>query len=493
MADRSASRLTLILGAATGVPLLLSLVPFLVRGEGAAVAALLGGLVAAGGAVYAAAAFRRDIILLCEQIERALNGNAGDWEEAGTPPFASMLGHRLHGLVLRLCRADAERLASTRGRLDADDALIEVLHNPLLLIGAERHIERANAAARALFGERIVGRDFTSCLRRPDVVEAVNSVLAGGTSRSVEFVTTGPVERVFEIAMKPFREPVAGGRREDRPLMVVMTLHDITGIRRSDQMRADFIANVSHELRTPLSSLSGFIETLLGPARDDADARERFLGIMRDQAARMNRLIQDLMSLSRIEVDEHMPPLERVDLVRNVGAVVDSLELKAEARGIVIKVGTEGEVPEVVGDADQLTQVFQNLVSNAVKYTREETTVSVTVSVVDGRAVGLAGPRRSDGSEPDHRVVAVAVADKGEGIAREHLPRLTERFYRVDAARSRAMGGTGLGLAIVKHIMNRHRGRLQIESEVGLGSTFTVFLPVEGVPQPGGSFMKPSH
>jgi len=199
------------------------------------------------------------------------------------------------------------------------------------------------------------------------------------------------------------------------------------------------------------------------------------------------------MSLSRIEVDEHMPPAESVDVPASVRSVVDALRLKAEARGIVIEIAVEGDVPEIVGDSDQLTQVFQNLVSNAAKYSREETTVSVTIAVVDGRGVGLAGAPRADGGEPDHRVVSVAVADHGEGIARLHLPRLTERFYRIDAARSRAMGGTGLGLAIVKHIMNRHRGRLQIESEVGVGSVFTVFFPVEGVSPPGGTFTKPSY
>jgi len=489
MADRSASRLTLILGASIVAPLLLSIVPFVIRGSGATAVALFGGAIAVAGAVYSASVFRGDLIRLCEHIEATLNGG----EEEGASGLNSMLGHRMNGLIHRLRRTEADRLASTRSRLDVDDAIIEALHNPLLLIGPERHIERANAAARALFGERVVGRDFTSCLRRPDVVEAVNSVLAGGMSRSVELLTPGPVERVFEIAMKPFRKPIVEGRRDERPLMVVMTLHDITGIRRSDQMRADFIANASHELRTPLSSLSGFIETLMGPAREDAEARDRFLFIMREQAARMSRLIQDLMSLSRIEVDEHMPPAESVDVSASVRAVVDALGLKAEARGIAIEVEVEGDVPEIVGDSDQLTQVFQNLVSNAVKYSREETTVSVTIAVVDGRGVGLAGAPRVDGGEPDHRVVSVAVADHGEGIARLHLPRLTERFYRVDAARSRAMGGTGLGLAIVKHIMNRHRGRLQIESEVGVGSVFTVFFPVEGVSPPGGTFMKPSH
>ena len=244
-------------------------------------------------------------------------------------------------------------------------------------------------------------------------------------------------------------------------------------------MRADFIANASHELRTPLSSLLGFIETLRGPARDDLEAHERFLSIMHDQASRMARLVNDLLSLSRIELDEHMPPAGRVDVLDRLDGVIAALELKAASRGIRLKLEGPDSLPAVVGDDDQLTQVFQNLVSNAIKYTRENTDVTVSVSIADGAVVGIVGtapmPGRGGRGNP---MVAVAVRDQGEGIARTHLPRLTERFYRVDAARSRAMGGTGLGLAIVKHIVNRHRGRLTIESAVGVGSTFTVYLPV---------------
>ena len=262
--------------------------------------------------------------------------------------------------------------------------------------------------------------------------------------------------------------------------MVILTLNDITALRRSEQMRADFIANASHELRTPLSSLMGFIETLRGPARDDQEAQERFLSIMHDQASRMTRLVNDLLSLSRIELDEHMPPSDRVDVLNSLRNVIASLELKAASRRIRLTLeAPSGPTPAVIGDEDQLTQVFQNLVSNAIKYTREDTEVTVSVTLADGAAVGAPGIARLPGRKDDSRsVVAVAVRDRGDGIARTHLPRLTERFYRVDAARSRAMGGTGLGLAIVKHIVNRHRGRLSIESEVGAGSTFTVYLPV---------------
>jgi two-component system phosphate regulon sensor histidine kinase PhoR len=214
-------------------------------------------------------------------------------------------------------------------------------------------------------------------------------------------------------------------------------------------MRADFIANASHELRTPLSTLIGFLETLAGPAREDTEARARFLPIMLEQARRMARLVSDLLSLSRIELHEHTPPTGRVDLTAILHGVADALEIKAKNRGMAIRIEAD-RLPPVLGDADELAQVFQNLIDNAVKYGSRNSEVRV-----------MAGP---------------AEVDRGEGIPREHLPRLTERFYRVDSARSRELGGTGLGLAIVKHIVNRHRGHLEIESAPGEGSRFTVYL-----------------
>ncbi|MCA0304915.1 MAG: PAS domain-containing sensor histidine kinase, partial [Proteobacteria bacterium] len=226
------------------------------------------------------------------------------------------------------------------------------------------------------------------------------------------------------------------------------------------RMRADFVANASHELKTPIAGLAGFIETLRGPARDDVAARDRFLAIMAEQAERMRRLVDDLLMLSRIEQHEHARPEGAVDLVPVLKSVLDLLQLKARDREVALQLRLAPGLPRALGDADELTIVFQNLVDNAIKYTRPGTAVKI--------AAGPAGEGR----------VAVAVADEGEGIAAAHLPRLTERFYRVDAARSRQLGGTGLGLAIVKHVVNRHRGRLDIQSSPGRGSTFTVLLPV---------------
>jgi two-component system phosphate regulon sensor histidine kinase PhoR len=244
----------------------------------------------------------------------------------------------------------------------------------------------------------------------------------------------------------------------DPPARVLVAIRDISDQRRAERMRADFVANVSHELRTPLAALSGFIETLQGAARDDAEARLRFLAIMRVQAGRMARLIDDLLSLSRIEQKQHVPPEGGVDLGGVVGGVLDALTpLAAESGVILVRDFPEARI-EVRGERDELYRVFENLIGNAIKYGQAGGRVEVTA------ATGERGE------------VQVSVRDHGPGIAPEHLPRLTERFYRVDVAGSRARGGTGLGLAIVKHIVARHRGRLLIDSTAGEGATFTVVL-----------------
>jgi two-component system phosphate regulon sensor histidine kinase PhoR len=246
--------------------------------------------------------------------------------------------------------------------------------------------------------------------------------------------------------------------------MMLLLFHDLTPLHRAEQMRADFVANASHELRTPLAALSGFIDTLLGTARDDAQARARFLAIMKTQASRMARLIDDLLSLSRIELVEHMHPDTPVDLVPVVRQVVDGLQTLATDRNVEITISPPAAPTIVPGDRDELTRVFENLVENALKYGASGKRVDVGFSSVNA----------SDGT-PE---VLIAVRDYGPGIAAEHLPRLTERFYRVDVTQSRAEGGTGLGLALVKHILNRHRGKLSIESEAGKGATFTIRLPL---------------
>jgi two-component system phosphate regulon sensor histidine kinase PhoR len=271
-----------------------------------------------------------------------------------------------------------------------------------------------------------------------------------------------PAERWSEAFVNPVSvgSTASGAPRE----LVLVTLRDLTPLRQVEQMRADFIANASHELRTPLASLSGFIDTLQGSARDDAQARERFLGIMKAQAHRMARLIDDLLSLSRIELKAHLQPTTPIDLAAIVRQVADGLQTLAHDRGVEIAIAKSGSPLVVRGDRDELIRVFENLVENALKYG------------APGKRIDIA-LRREPGPKGDEEAV-VSVRDYGPGIAPEHIPRLTERFYRVDVAESRAQGGTGLGLALVKHIVARHRGRLGIDSSPGTGATFTIRLPL---------------
>ena len=246
----------------------------------------------------------------------------------------------------------------------------------------------------------------------------------------------------------------------------MIVLHDVTRSRRAEQARADFVANVSHELRSPLAALIGFIETINGPARNDPEARSRFLNIMQREADRMSRLINDLLSLSKVEINEHILPTKRVEINTVVRQVVELLTVKARDRNMSLTLRMDDLNAMVQGDPDELNQVFQNLVDNAIKYGREGTEISIAIERID--------------RVPDTNRfgVAISIEDRGDGIPSEQLPRLTERFYRVDKARSRDMGGTGLGLAIVQQIVNRHRGKLSIRSREKTGSTFTVILPV---------------
>lgn len=374
----------------------------------------------------------------------------------------SRIADQVRLTILRLARSWRGQVENAQARLAAADAIIAAVPDPLILLDERRRIVRANAAAGEFVGALLPLRDLAAALRNPAVLAAADAVLRGEAARVVEFTLTVPVERQL-------RARFAGiARASPEGAVAVLTLHDITELKRAEQMRADFIANASHELRTPLATLSGFIETLRGPARDDPEAGERFLAIMSGQAARMTRLVEDLLSLSRIELNEHVPPQGRVALAPVLDHLAQALELRAAERGMRIRLHLPFDLPEVQGDRDELTQLFQNLLDNAIKYGRAGSEIAVD-------ALTLMRPP-ANGGRAASAVVAVAVRDRGEGIAREHLPRLTERFYRVDTARSREMGGTGLGLAIVKHIVNRHRGLLEIDSTPGEGSVFTVLL-----------------
>jgi two-component system, OmpR family, phosphate regulon sensor histidine kinase PhoR len=342
------------------------------------------------------------------------------------------------------------------------DTVISALPDPALVLNREGLVIALNARALALAPALRRGEPVSIALRMPEVVAAIRQAITNGTAQRVEFSERVPVERWSEAFVTPFT--LAGSATPLRSLVLV-SIHDLTPLRRVEEMRVDFVANASHELRTPLASLSGFIETLQGSARDDAIARARFLGIMKDQATRMARLIDDLLSLSRIELNVHIHPQTPVDLMPVIRQVADSLQMLARDRGVEIEIAAPAAPVVVPGDRDELIRVFENLVENALKYGASGKRVEITLTS-DGAQGGPA------------KEVAIAVRDYGPGIAREYLPRLTERFYRVDVAESRAQGGTGLGLALVKHILARHRGRLTIESEQGNGATFTVRLPL---------------
>jgi two-component system, OmpR family, phosphate regulon sensor histidine kinase PhoR len=364
--------------------------------------------------------------------------------------------------IVRLIRVLRDQVRTTEGRLAAAEAVIAAVPDPLILLDDRRRVVRANAQAASFVGIIEGPRDLAAVLRNPAVLGAADAVLRGEAARVVDFTVTVPIERQLRARLARLDPPSLDGA------VVVLSLHDITQLKRAEQMRADFIANASHELRTPLTTLTGFIETLRGPAREDAEARERFLAIMHEQAARMTRLVEDLLSLSRIELNEHVMPQGSVALGPLLHHLADTLQLRAGERGMHIRLDMSPDLPDVIGERDELAQLFQNLLDNAIKYGRAGSEISVAA------AAGVRPPNGGDAG--DTAFLSVAVRDRGEGIAREHLPRLTERFYRVDTARSREMGGTGLGLAIVKHILNRHRGFLDIDSVLGAGSVFTVFL-----------------
>jgi two-component system phosphate regulon sensor histidine kinase PhoR len=338
------------------------------------------------------------------------------------------------------------------------DAVVAGLPDPVIALDGNGRVIALNERARSLAPALRQGELVSLALRMPELIEAVGRAYATGEEQRAEYSERVPLDRWFELIVKPVKRV----RNPGRPDLVLMTFHDLTPLRRVEEMRADFVANASHELRTPLAALSGFIETLQGSARDDATARHRFLAIMQEQAKRMARLIDDLLSLSRIELNAHRRPDTPVDLVPIVRQVADGLETLARDRGVAVHVEAANP-PMVLGDRDELVRIFENLIENALKYGAPGKRVDITLA--QGRSVdGVAEAR-------------VAVRDYGPGIAPEHLPRLTERFYRVDVRESRAQGGTGLGLALVKHILNRHRGRLSIESRPGAGATFTVTLP----------------
>ena len=332
--------------------------------------------------------------------------------------------------------------------------MIDAVPMPMLLIGADERITRVNSLARAVFGD-CEGRHYLIVLRHPEPAAAIEKALSGEPGGALNWRNSGAGrERHYQGRVAALSDG-----------SVSFAFQDVSDVEHAADMRRDFVANVSHELRTPLTALMGFVETLRGAAKDDPAARERFLGIMEREALRMNRLVGELLSLSRVEAEERVRPTAKIEPRTLVVSAMNTLRPMAEAAGVTLESDFAPSVPKIRADFDQMTQVLHNLIENGVKYGGSGGRIRVQLQFLKHDAQ-LRGP-----------AVSIAVRDFGEGIPAIHLPRLTERFYRVDNHRSREKGGTGLGLAIVKHILNRHRGRLKVESREGEGSSFEIILP----------------
>ena len=383
--------------------------------------------------------------------------------DAAGPPD---LGAPFVGLVrpiVELGRALRRQRAEIAGQFRLFDTLLQGLPDPILLVDRERRVLRANDAATKAFGAGIERLALGRAGRDPGVLAAVGAALDAGSASSVTFHPPGDRVRQLSARIEPIELP-------DGQAGVLMAFAEQSEQVMIERMRSDFVANASHEIRTPLASVHGLIETLRGPARDDAVAREQFLEIMAQETARMTRLVEDLLTLSRIELAAHLPPTQALDPATILTTAVERLQSVAERNRVTLRLDAGPDLPAVRGDADQLHQVLVNLIDNAIKYGGAGKTVRIQATALS------AGPADA-GAVSGRPCLLVRVVDEGEGISREHLPRLTERFYRVDKARSRGAGGTGLGLAIVKHILRRHQAHLAIDSELGKGSTFSVFLP----------------
>ena len=376
---------------------------------------------------------------------------------------ASLLlsGDAQASLVVLVCSAAAVLVAASGGEpppppplfaaLASEDEpaiadVIEAIGEPLLVI-ADSRVEAANQGARELLGQHVLGEDVRVAIRHPAAAERLMRPDSGPPGAPIHLVGLGTRDQRWEMRVRTLGD----GRR-------IVHLIDRTGSYAAERMRVDFVANASHELRTPLASLLGYVETLREDAGDDPGTRARFLKIVFGEAQRMQRLIEDLISLSRIEAEKYRAPDKAVDLAALIEQVAIELSGSPRAADLVTQIG---DVPPVQGDPTQLSQLLHNVIGNAMKYGREGTPVTIALQT-DGETM-----------------VRLSVADEGEGIPPQHIPRLTERFYRVDSGRSRSLGGTGLGLAIVKHIVERHRGRLDIASAVGKGTTVTMVLPMQ--------------
>lgn len=378
--------------------------------------------------------------------------------------FLSNVGE-LSGALSKLQNSWEQKRYEMETVITEREILVDTLPDILIMTNDDKMIVRTNRAARNIFGQNLASRHLSEIIPNEKLMSAIVAVVEDIQGQEIEFHLPEPTPRDFQAIIERFPIPSSGG------ISIVITMTDVTSQKRVQRMRADFVANASHEIRTPLASIIGFIETLRGPAKDDVRARDEFLKVMAEQAERMSKLLNDLLSLSKIEMNAHQFPTGRVDILRIIRSEKQHFEWACKQKNVTLRTKITDTLPPTRGEEDELAQVIRNLLGNAIKYTLPDTEVIMTAKLTS--------------QLPDdplfrslNRALCFSVQDQGEGIPAEHIPRLTERFYRVDSARTRKVGGTGLGLAIVKHVLNRHHGVLKIESVVGEGSIFSVYLPV---------------
>ncbi len=384
-------------------------------------------------------------------------GDGGDEEREADDAMRIRLKSILRGRIGIPGRVARATRGSRLGQEMDWRVMLSAMPDAAVVLDSSARVLELNAPFKELYPDVRSGQPLSRWLRNPDLFQAIENA-AGGQPEVVTLIHRLPVERRIAARVVRLGDMPADEARRLAPFYLV-TFRDLTEQDKLAQMREDFIANASHELRTPLASLRGFIETLQGPARDDAGARDRFLALMAGQAERMTRLIDDLLSLSRVEMRAHVMPRSIIDLNEVAAYVVETLQPMAMAAGAHLHIELGPTPTRFRGERDEIVQVISNLVHNAITYGGAGAEVRLSVTRV---------PAQGGHAER----VRVAVSDNGPGIPKQHLPRLTERFYRPSVSASRSKGGTGLGLAIVKHIVARHRGDLEIQSQLGHGSTF---------------------
>lgn len=415
------------------------------------------------GSIFFVRPYMDDLFALTQYVEDlALDNNV-------EMPELSFLGNveELSSAVNNLHNSWDEKKIRLEAALAESSILFDTIPDILMMLGQDMRILRSNKAAENLFGKNIEGATFEDVVLEPVVREMVTTVLHNRHPETIEIqLKSHNIRRDFQINIENFPLFSIGG------IAIVIIMHDISEAKRTRQMIKDFVANASHEIRTPLTSITGFIENLR-EMQEDTETRKQFLDIMYEQAERMGTLVNDLLSLSKIDMSENTMPTEHVEISELIASTIHRLDHLAEKKGMKLVYNQNKRLPEILGDENELLQVFTNLISNAIKYGYTNTDIIIATKLL----------KASDVTEihipsSANDIIAVSVEDKGEGIPSIHLPRITERFYRVDKVRAKNIGGTGLGLSIVKHIMNRHRGELRIESTEGEGSTFTVYFPV---------------